>query len=266
MRRAAVVAAGLAIAALAAAACTKTESGAPSGEGEVAVGAITSDVIDAECAEPADVLHASGVGGGPGEDRIVAFDVAVEGETAEATVRVLRGDELEQQFLASGAQTTREGDQVEVAGTFTSFEGPTQTGEVEGTLTFTCEPDTDPGGGLLRFDSTEVAYDLVTCIETDTSYEVRGRATDDPSQVLTLQRTLLAGGWVDRIQVQGDVAVDTDQPTSSEDGPATEAEGGLFEVRGARVTNADGPIFGEEHVGSFDVTCGIDLTAVTDGE
>jgi hypothetical protein len=255
----AAIAASLAIVA----ACSKTEGGEPTREGQVRMDGLTSSVIDAECAEPAEVLYGSGVGEGAQDDRLVVFDVAVTGEEAEATVRVIRGDEVEQQFLASGATASTDGDEITVEGTFTEFDGPEQVGEVEGTVRFTCEPDTDPGGGMLLLDGQEVSYDLVTCLETPEGFEARARDTADADQVLTLRRALLASGWVDDMAASGAVALDVDRALDTGEGDAVDVEGGLFTVRGTRVT-ADGEVFGEGRVGSIDLTCGIDLTTVTE--
>jgi hypothetical protein len=250
-------------AALLVGACTKTEGGDPTREGQVDVDGVSSAVIDAECAQPGDVLYGSGVGEGADASRIVTFDAAVDGETADATVWVQRGDEVERQFIASDAAASQDGDELTIEGTFTSFDGPEQTGEVEGTLRFTCEPDTDPGGGLLRLDGVDVPYDLVTCLETPEGYEARARDTADPDQAFAARRTLLASGWVDDLQATGLVSLDTDKALDTGEGAGVDVEGGLFTVRGTRVT-AEADAFGEGRIGSLDLTCGIDLTTVTE--
>jgi hypothetical protein len=266
------VVAALLLVAAPTAACTKTESGGPSSGGSVAVGDIEGTVVDAECAQPGDTLFASGVSV-LDDDRVVIFDVQVEGERGDATVRTLRGDEVDEQHVAADVRAQHDDDRYTVDGTFTAFDGPTQLGDVEGTIEFSCEADTDPGGGFVALDGQQVDYDLVTCVETDTAYEARARVTSDPTQVLTASRALLRSGWIDHLTATGSVALDQDRDLSQGDpaaidpadaGPAVDADGGLFAVRGARVT-AEGDAFGDEHVGSMDLTCGIDISTLDAG-
>lgn len=257
------LAAALLLLAVPVAGCTKTESGGPSSGGSLAVGDVEGTVADAECAEPGPILFASGVSV-LDDERTVIFDVRVEGDEGEATVRTMRGDELDEQHVSSDLRSSHEDDEHTVEGTFTAFDGPTQVGEVDGTITFSCESDTDPGGGFLGIDGQQVDYDLVTCVETPTGYEARARATTDPTQVLTATRTLERSGWIDHMTVTGTVTADNDRALEAgDDVDAVDAEAGLFEVRGTRVT-AEGAAFGEDHVGSMDLTCGIDISTVPD--
>jgi hypothetical protein len=243
--------------------CTKTESGAPSEGGSIAVGDITGTVSDAECAEPGSTVFASGVTV-LDDGRTVIFDAQLEGEGGDATVRTLQGDEVDEQHVSSAITAARDGDDYTVEGTFTAFDGPTQVGEVDGKIEFSCETDTDPGGGMVGVDGQQLDYDLVTCVETDTSYETRARVTADPTQVLTATRTLERSGWIDHLTATGSLAVDNDLALDEGDEvDAVDATGGLFTVRGARVT-AEGGAFGEDHVGSMDLTCGIDISTLAD--
>jgi hypothetical protein len=275
MRRgAAITAVGLTIVAIG---CTKTEVPSRNDEGRVSVADVESSVDDVECAEPGATLFATGASA---DDRVTIFEVEVKGGEAEATVRVLRGEDIEAQHVGTGLTASRDGQDVRVEGTFVSFDGPTQSGEAPGVVTFSCEPDTDPGGGSAVVDGQAVSYDLVSCVETADSFEARARvtATPDastagtttgdtepeaaaPTELLVLHRTLLRSGWVDRIEASGSIAVDVDQALDDPAEAAVDVTQGLFTVRGARVT-AEGAAFGPDRVGSVELTCGIDLSVV----
>lgn len=264
-RRAAIGATVLAIVAVG---CTKTEVQSRNDEGQVSVAEIDTSVDDVECAEPGATLFATGVSA---DERITIFEVEVNGDEAEATVRVLRGEEIEAQHVGSGLAASRDGQDVRVEGTFVSFDGPTQSGEAEGVLTFSCEPDTDPGGGSAVIDGQGVSYDLVSCVETADSFEARARVTAAqggvdgdgaaPTETFVLHRTLLRSGWVDRIEATGSISVDVDQAIDDPAEAAVDVTSGLFTVRGARVT-AEGAAFGDGRVGSVELTCGIDLSVL----
>jgi hypothetical protein len=244
--------------------CSTVEVGEASSDGEVAVGDVQADVADVECADLGETLRAGGVAPLPDdrEGRISTFDVTVEGESAQAVVRVLRGDEVVNQQVGTDLTAVVEGDDVTVSGSFTGFDGPTQTGEASGDLSFSCTEDRDPGGGSLSLDGQEIAYDLVTCLETDDLYEMRAWATESEADQVTMSRTRGASGWQDRVGVLGSISAENEGPANGT-GAAVEASGGLFEVRGARVS-AEGPAFGAERLGALEVTCGIDLSTTAD--
>lgn len=245
---------------LLAGACSGTRVDERNAAGRLEVGdLVQADLADVECAEPGGTLFAAGVAvGDDGELTVVDLEVT-EGEVL-ATVRTSRGDDVVGQQVGQDLTATRDGDQLEVAGTFVVYDGAVQSGEVAGEVTLTCEPDTDPGGGFLVVDGTEVPYDLVTCVETDESFEARGRATTDAAQTVAVRRVLLRSGWVDRIDVAGDISVGTDASTEDEATSPVDVAGGLFTVRGDRVT-AEGDVFGDGRLGSLELTCGIDLVA-----
>lgn len=236
--------------------CTKNAGEDAGPAGQIEVGDIDLEVAEVDCAEPDTTLYASGVTQ-PDGDRFTTFDVEVAGEEVVASVRSLRGDDVDSQYVGTGLTPTRTGDEVTVEGTFVAYDGPEQTGESEGTLTFSCTADTDPGGGFVSLRATEVEYDLVVCTETDESFEVRGRVTTDEEQGVTLQRVLLRSGWVDTIDAHGDVVIDENEDLSDDTERAADVETGLFTVRGNRVT-------GDTAEASIDLTCGIDVNVVTE--
>lgn len=165
---------------LLAGACSGTRVDERNAAGRLEVGdLVQADLADVECAEPGGTLFAAGVAvGDDGELTVVDLEVT-EGEVL-ATVRTSRGDDVVGQQVGQDLTATRDGDQLEVAGTFVVYDGAVQSGEVAGEVTLTCEPDTDPGGGFLVVDGTEVPYDLVTCVETDESFEARGAPPPTP--------------------------------------------------------------------------------------
>jgi hypothetical protein len=245
------------------AACTQEETGGQAEGGRVAVGDVEATVDDAECAEPGPTVFGSGVAV-VAEGELVIFDVRIEGDAGEATVRTLRGDQVVSQHVSSRVTARQDGDEYTIEGRFTEFDGPEQVGEVDGTVRFTCEADTDPGGGFVSVEGQQVDFDLVTCVETEDAYEARARSTVDADQVVTASRVLERTGWVDRLAATGTLAIDEDLALEAGDEvTAAEAEGGLFEVRGTRIT-AEGAAFGDDRVGSLDLTCGIDISTIED--
>lgn len=246
-------------------ACTKNaEDPAAGPAGEIALPEVDVEVGDVDCAQPADVLYAAGITA-PVDERTTTFDAEVEGEEGMANIRVLRGDDVETQFVGTelvAASAPAEGDdegaiEVTLEGTFVEFDGPEQTGEADGSLTFRCTADTDPGGGFAVVGATQVDYDLVSCAETDESFEVRARSTAVDTESLTLRRVLLRSGWVDTIEADGTVTLDLDEDLNDEAEAAVDVETGLFAARGTRIT--------AEGTGStIDLTCGIDVSVATE--
>lgn len=244
-------------------ACSAVQVDEAASDGTIAVGDLDATVADVECGAIGETLHIGGVAplSDDREERIGVFDVTVEGETAQAVVRTLRGDEVVRQEVGTDLTAVVEGDAITVTGQFTGFDGPTQTGETSGEISITCGEDRDPGGGSLSLDGVEVAYDLVVCLETDDGYEVRAWDTNDDADQLAATRNRSATAWQDRIRVLGRAVADNEAPSSGD--TAVEVTDGLFRVRGTRVT-AEGAAFGPERMGSLEVTCGIDLSTATD--
>ena len=253
----------LASALLSLGACSAVQVDEAATDGAVAVGDLDATVADVECGAIGETVHIGGVARLPDDpaERISVFDVTVEGETAQAVVRTLQGDEVVGQEVGTDLTAVVEGDDITVTGEFTGFDGPTQTGEATGEISITCGEDRDPGGGSLSLDGQEIVYDLVFCLETDDLYEVRASDTAGRRRQLTVSRTRSATGWQDRIRVLGRVAVEHEAPSTGD--TAVDVTDGLFLVRGTRVT-AEGSGFGEGQMGSLEVTCGIDLSTATD--
>lgn len=243
------------------AACSGTQVDERNAAGSLRVGDVDAELTDVECAQPGDTLFLAGLATSTGGG-ITVVDAEVTGERVVVAIREERAGDVEGQQVGQDVTVTREGTRITVEGTFVSFDGPVQEGEVEGTVELSCEPDTDPGGGYLAVEGSEVTYDLVTCIRTDDALTVRARMTTDPSQHVTLRRELRASGWVDRIDASGDITVGVDASTDDAAEDPDAVEGGLFAVQGPRIT-AEGDRFGESRVGSLELTCGIQLLADT---
>lgn len=252
------VASAVALAVTILGACTATprESEGPD-LGEVEVERVTGPVAALDCATVADGLFARALVTTGDDDATSTLDLSDEQGTVTATLALEEASGAQTRYVGTDLTRTGEPDELAVEGAFDVFEDGRRSGSVEGSLDLSCPGDLDPGGGSLTLGGRQIAYDLVSCVESPERFEVRARDLGG-TQGLTLRRARSGDRWVDRIETNGDVEVSERVTIDSDESTGVDVADGLFDVLGDRV-RVTSEAFPGEVAGSADLTCGIDV-------